>query len=447
MVRAVDSIGLPGRIARHARLSGTAGELAARLALERFLGVPIDRPAYARRLKATLGALRGPLVKIAQLVAAIPGAVPPEFAHELAELQNNAPPMGWPLVKRRMAAELGTDWRRRFRAFERAAAAASLGQVHRAVDLDGHHLACKLQYPGIASAATADMQQIKVALALFARYDRAISTDEVYAEISERLAEELDYRIEARNVALFAEMLRHDATIRVPAVVPALSTRRLLTMTWLDGQPVLDCATHRPGLAGRLAEMLFRAWYGPFFQFGVLHGDPHPGNYTVGADGTVNLLDFGCVRTFEPALVAGVIDLYHAVQHRDAALAERAYRSWRFTRLTKPIIDILNIWARFVFEPLCDDRERTIHGDQGEAYGLEAAAKVHGELRRLGGVAVPREFVLMDRVAIALSALFIRLDARANWHRLFEEQIAGFDSRGLQVRQRDLLCRHGLSPD
>ena len=442
MAQSLDSISLPGRIARHARLSRTAGGLAARLALERFLGVPLDRPGYARRLRTTLGTLRGPVVKIAQLLATMPGAVPPEFAHELAGLQTNAPPMGWPMVKRRMAAELGADWRSRFRSFDRAAAAASLGQVHHAVDLDGRDLACKLQYPGIEAATAADMQQIKLALALFARYDRAISTDEVHTELSERLAEELDYRIEARNIALFAEILRDDANVHLPAVLPTLSTRRLLAMDWLEGEPVLACAARRPELVGDLAQTIFRAWYAPFFGYGVLHGDPHPGNYTVRVDGTLNLLDFGCIRVFPPALVEGVIDLYRAVQTGDGELAERAYRCWRFARLTKPMVEVLNIWARFIFEPLCDDRERTIHGDQDDAYGLEAAAKVHAELRRQGGVDVPREFVLMDRVAIALSALFIRLSAKANWHRLFEEQIAGFDRAALGDRQSGLLSRH-----
>src|SRR5579864_1041734 len=131
--------------------------LGARLAGERYLGVPIDRERHAADLKAALGGIKGPLMKVAQLLATIPDALPKEYVDELVQLQANAPAMGWPFVKRRMEGELGAGWQRRFRDFERIAArAASLGQVHRATALDGIALACKLQYPDMASAVEAD---------------------------------------------------------------------------------------------------------------------------------------------------------------------------------------------------------------------------------------------------------------------------------------------------
>jgi predicted unusual protein kinase regulating ubiquinone biosynthesis (AarF/ABC1/UbiB family) len=137
---------LAGRMRRYARVSATVGGLAARLAGARYLGLEVDRARHAAELRSALGGIKGPLMKVAQLLATIPDALPGEYAGELAQLQANAPPMGWTFVKRRMATELGPDWQRKFRRFEHEAArAASLGQVHRAEALDGSLLACKLQ--------------------------------------------------------------------------------------------------------------------------------------------------------------------------------------------------------------------------------------------------------------------------------------------------------------
>src|SRR5580658_8068119 len=209
-----DEDSLPGRMRRYARVSTAMGGLAARLAGERYLGLPLDRARHAADLKAALGGIKGPLMKVAQLLATIPEALPQEYIHELTQLQANAPSMGWPFVRRRMAAELGPDWRARFAAFEQdAAAAASLGQVHRATSLDGAALAVKLQYPDMQSAVEADLNQLKLVFAIYARYDRAISTGEIHAEIAARLREELDYGLEARHMALYGTMLADEARI------------------------------------------------------------------------------------------------------------------------------------------------------------------------------------------------------------------------------------------
>jgi predicted unusual protein kinase regulating ubiquinone biosynthesis (AarF/ABC1/UbiB family) len=225
-----DDDNLGGRMRRYARVSTAMGGLAARLAGERYLGLPIDRTRHAADLKAALGGIKGPLMKLAQLLATIPDAIPKEYASELAGLQANAPPMGWPFVRRRMQAELGADWPRRFKSFEHEAArAASLGQVHHAIAHDGAELACKLQYPDMASAVEADLNQLKLVMSLFERYDRAITTDEIHAEIAERLREELDYRREAAHMRLYRAMLAEVPEVVVPEPFPELSTARLLT--------------------------------------------------------------------------------------------------------------------------------------------------------------------------------------------------------------------------
>src|SRR5439155_22099084 len=143
-----DDNSFPGRVRRYAQVSTAMGGLAARLAGERYLGIGFDRGRHAAELKAALGGIKGPLMKVAQLLATMPDGLPKEYVEELAQLQANAPAMGWPFVRRRMAGELGLGWEAKFRAFEKTAArAASLGQVHRATALDGTALACKLQYP------------------------------------------------------------------------------------------------------------------------------------------------------------------------------------------------------------------------------------------------------------------------------------------------------------
>jgi predicted unusual protein kinase regulating ubiquinone biosynthesis (AarF/ABC1/UbiB family) len=434
-----------GRVRRYARVSATVGGLAARLAGARYLGMSVDRARHAADLKTALGGIKGPLMKVAQLLATIPDALPREYAGELAQLQANAPPMGWAFVKRRMASELGPHWEKKFRRFERAAArAASLGQVHRADGLDGRLLACKLQYPDMASAVEADLTQLRLALAIYERYDRAVTMSEIHGEISARLREELDYLREAAHLRFYRAALAGEAHVHVPEVVPELTTRRLLTMTWLEGTPLLEAAGAPLAERNEIARNLFHAWYVPFYGYGVIHGDPHLGNYTVRGDRAVNLLDFGCVRVFRASFVKGVIDLYHALDREDEALAVAAYESWGFENLSREMIDVLNRWARFLYAPLMDDRKRRIQEAQTGSYGREVAEDVHREIRRLGGVRPPREFVFMDRAAIGLGSVFMHLKAEINWHRLFHGLIDDFDADAVARRQKKALKAAGV---
>jgi predicted unusual protein kinase regulating ubiquinone biosynthesis (AarF/ABC1/UbiB family) len=387
---------------------------------------------------------------VAQLLSTIPDALPDEYVQELIQLQSNAPSMGWPFVKRRMAAELGPDWEKKYAEFGReAVAAASLGQVHRARHKDGRVLACKLQYPDMDSAVDADLRQLRLVFAIYERYDRAVNTREIHAEISARLREELDYEREARHMRLYAHMLRDEDGVSVPEPIAELCTRRLLTMTWLDGVKLLELKGAPVARRNRVAINMFRAWYVPFYFYGVIHGDPHLGNYTArlsdrnGDDG-VNLLDFGCIRVFHPKFVGGVIDLYHALDKGDQALAVHAYETWGFKGLSKEMIAVLNQWAAFVYAPLMEDRPRLIEETNSGVYGREVAEKVHRDIRRLGGVTPPREFVLMDRAAIGLGSVFMHLKAEINWHRQFHDLIRDFDAKALGRRQAAALRKAGI---
>ena len=427
-----------GRVARFARVSAGLTGVAARGTARRLTGTKAISAANAADLTKVLGNLRGPVMKVAQFIATVPGVLPPEVAAPLLTLQTSAPPMGAAFVRRRMASELGADWEKKFSSFEReAAAAASLGQVHRAVAKDGRLLACKLQYPDMGAAVDADVRQLKGWLALQRGVDPTIDTREFGHEVSARLIEELDYVLEAAHMRLYTIMLADRDDIAVPEPVAALSTKRLLTMTWLEGKPILEFEKADLKIRNAASTALFKAWWRPFARFGAIHGDPHLGNYAVRKDGGINLLDYGCVRTFTPAFVEGVVGLYRALQTGDDALAAKSYRAWGFAKVTPEMVGVLNMWAKFIFSPLLDDRVRVVDdGVPAAEYGMKQANEVHAKLKEIGGIKLPREFVFMDRAAIGLGGALIRLGARLNFHQLFEEEIADFDVDALAKRQR-----------
>ncbi|WP_262273185.1 ABC1 kinase family protein [Microvirga yunnanensis] len=438
------------RAARYARVGANMGGVAARMAGARLFGGDARDASNAAVLAQALGGLKGPIMKVAQLLATIPDLIPPEYAAELQKLQSEAPPMGAAFVKRRMQAELGAQWQSRFGSFDLTpAAAASLGQVHRASTKDGEKLACKLQYPDMQSAVEADLKQLELVFALHRRMDPAIDTREIAKEIGERVREELDYEREAKHAALYAQALTDVAEVRVPRVHPDLSTRRLLSLEWLEGEKILGFTEAPVEIRNRLAVAMFKAWWHPFSHAAVIHGDPHLGNYTVfSEDGEaqgINLLDYGCIRIFHPRFVGGVVDLYRGLQTDDRARVVHAYETWGFKSLSNELIDILNIWARFIYAPLLDDRVRTVaDGVKPGEYGRRQAFEVHKALKEKGPVTVPREFVFMDRAAVGLGAVFLHLKAELNYHRLFENEIDRFSLDNLEHKQKEALAAAGL---
>ncbi len=426
-----------GRVAQvGANLTGAAAA--------RFMG---GDERFARALKEALGRSKGPLMKVAQLLATIPDLLPAAYAEEFRKLQSNAPAMGWPFVQRRMRAELGADWQGKFARFEHeAAAAASLGQVHRAALHDGRAVACKLQYPDMASAVEADLAQLRTLLGVFKSVEGSVDSSEAIIEVGDRLREELDYARELKQMRLFALMLAREPRIRTPEPIDALSTKRLLTMTWLDGKGLLHWVNEDQETRNRIADLLFAAWWGPMTHYGVIHGDPHLGNYalTEGAE-RLHLLDFGCVRIFPPRFVSGVVNLYTSLRAEDRDGVAAAYESWGFRNLNNELIDALTIWARFIYGPLLDDRERTIADDVSPAeYGRRELMEVRRRLKSLDPVLIPREFVFMDRAALGLGAAFLHLRARRNFARMFQDSIENYEETALAARQAEALGAAGL---
>ena len=425
------------RVARYANLGTSAGSIALKFLGTRLLNKEHEK--NAEDLKNILGSLKGPIMKIAQLLSTVPDLLPDEYVNELTKLQSNAPPMGWNFVKRRMKNELGFDWLDSFDSFEKEPfAAASLGQVHRAV-YKGENVVCKLQYPDMNSIVDADVNQLKLIFSIYKKIDSSIDTSEIQKEISVRIKEELEYKQEQKHIQLFNLIFNEFNEVRIPKVYKEISTNRLISMNFLPGNKLLHFKKYPHAIRQKIAKNMFTAWYYPFYKYGVIHGDPHLGNYSSDKNANINLLDFGCIRIFKPSFVKGVIDLYHAIKNNDTDLAIHAYESWGFENISKDLIDVLNIWAKFLYSPLMENKLRKMQDTNSSTYGAEAASKVHRELKKIGGVKPPREFVFMDRAAIGLGSVFLHLDAKLNWYKLFHELIDGFNENSLKKRQRDAI--------
>ena len=422
------------------------GGLATKIAGEKYFGLYFDNNKHAKKLTSALGKIKGPLMKLAQLTATIPDILPPEYTKELADLQSNAPPMGWLFVKRRMAAELSSDWQKSFIEFDKEATrAASLGQVHKAVLPNKKVFACKLQYPDMESAVTADLVQLKMIFSIYQSYNKAIKTDEIYKEITERLKEELDYVREKKLMNVFNNIFSDSEFVHVPEVVDKLSTNRLLTMSWLEGQSILKYKNAKKEIRNILAKNMFYTWYKQFYEYGIIHGDPHLGNYTVQNNLSINLFDFGCMRIFKGRFIQGVIDLYFALQNNDKARAVYAYEQWGFTNITNARLAVLNKRAVFIYSPLMRDKVQKIQENDSGIYGAKIAAEVHSELKKLGGVKPPKEFVFMDRAAVGLGSVFIHLKAEVNWYKIFHTLIENFNEKQLDKKQQKALKLSNVS--
>jgi len=435
-----ESRSIAKQIKRYAQVGGVVGKLATKLASQKYLGVKLDKGKHALEIREALGGIKGPLMKVAQLSATIPDLLPEEYTKELMHLQSNAPPMGWLFVKRRMATELSLDWQKQFKQFDKEATrAASLGQVHKAVLNNNKTVACKLQYPDMQSAVSADLSQLKMIFSIYQSYNKAIKTDDVYKEITERLNEELDYEREKKLMNVFNKIFSKNNFIHVPKTFEKLSTKRLLTMSWLEGKSILTYKDAKKETRNLLARNMYYAWYKPFFDYGVIHGDPHLGNYSVQEDLSINLYDFGCMRIFRSKFIKGVIDLYFALQKNDEALAVHAFEQWGFNDMTKEKLKILSKWANFLYAPLMENKVQKIQENDSGVYGAQIASEVYKELKKIGGVKPPKEFVFMDRAAVGLGSVFMHLRAEVNWYRVFHELIDNFNQKNLTERQQNTL--------
>ena len=421
------------------KVGTNVGGFLAKTATKSLLG--ISNKNIPVELTDLLGNLKGPIMKVAQILSTIPDALPKEYSQQLSKLQAEAPSMNWLFVKRRMRNELGYNWDNNFKDFEKTAnKAASLGQVHKAVLNEGSKIvACKLQYPDMASAVEADLGQLKIIFKIYSSYNKSIQIREIYKEIEARLKEELDYKLEHKHSKIFKYIHKKNTFINIPKVYQNFSTQRLLVMEFLDGKKLINFKNSSQKIRNDLAKKLFIAWYFPFYKYGIIHGDPHLGNYSVDKKNNINLFDYGCIRIFPAKFVKGVIDLYFALKEDDKHKIKLAYKAWGFKDIDDKLMNVLNKWALFLYDPILKNEIRKIQDSDSGIYGAKIASEVHKELRKYGGVKPPREFVFMDRAAVGLGSIFIHLRAEINWYKLFHELIKDFSVKKLEKNQKSAL--------
>ena len=433
------------RLKRYSKVTTSLTTLATQFAGKKYLNLDLSDQNYAAQITEILGNLKGPLMKVAQLSATIPDLLPEEYARKLAELQSNAPPMSWVFVKRRMKAELGENWQDIFLSFDKEASfAASLGQVHKASLPNKDNVACKLQYPDMASAVEADLGQLKIIFKIYSSYNKSIQIREIYKEIEARLKEELDYKLEHKHLKVFNVIHQKNDYIKIPKVYEKISTNRLLVMQYLEGKKLIEYKNAPQKLRNELAKKLFMAWYYPFYKYGIIHGDPHLGNYSVDKKNNINLFDYGCVRIFPAKFVKGVIDLYFALKENDNSKIKKAYEAWGFKDIDDKLMAVLNKWALFLYDPILKNEVRRIQDSDSGIYGAKIAGEVHKELKKYGGVKPPREFVFMDRAAVGLGSIFIHLKAEINWYKLFHALIKDFSVKTVDNNQKKALKFAGI---
>ncbi|HVT65836.1 MAG TPA: AarF/ABC1/UbiB kinase family protein [Mycobacteriales bacterium] len=389
----------------------------------------------ADRYVEALGRSKGALMKVGQLVSFVPlgAAIPPESQRivqtALSRLQAQAPPMAPDLAAEVVAAELGAPPDKVFRDFEAMPfAAASIGQVHRATLPDGRPVAVKVQYPGVGEAIRTDLKNAELIAVLF-QFLRSvmpgmsqIDPKLVAAEISERVTEELDYCIEAKNQQDFADAYRGHPFVRIPEVVAEFSTERVLTQDLATGRPWIEALDADQDLKDKWSEVIYRFVFGSLRRLCLFNADPHPGNYLFGDDGTVTFLDFGCVKRFDPAQVALMQDVVRAaVLGNGEVIRDRFIRSGLFDEATAPSGEDLLAWWGAPMRMLTAPQPFRITRDHVSETVLTEFSPLGPSADVVRRMQVARDFIFMSRVDVGLMSVLGELEPTGNWRGIYEE--------------------------
>ncbi len=377
----------------------------------------------ARRIVEGSSQLRGAFLKLIQMLSMRHDLLPGEALDVLKATQSGVPPMNYSTISDQIRKELGKRPEQIFRTFDQTAfAAASLGQVHRAKLKDGREVAVKVQYPGVASTVDQDLKNLKLLLKTLGSLARDVMRQKVdvniiYAELEERLKEELDYLLEARRMTEYGKFFADDPGIVIPRVVGDLSSRRVLTMTFIDGYPLMDV------LGGAVEEDLRRwvarkcsefAWR-QVLEFGSLHTDFHPGNYVVSFHPKMGVLDFGSIRRFSEAIRKGYLQVAKAIlDDDDKSLASGLVKLGFIDRAQdpKPMLKVIHI----LFEPMYTRGEF-----DPASYDTVKKAQQVGELALENKLyKSPGHAVFLLRALVGLEGIITRLGVKDNYRSVFE---------------------------
>ena len=378
----------------------------------------------ARRIVEGSKQLRGAFMKLIQMLSTRADLLPGEAIDILRTTQSSVPPMDYKLIAQQIRREFSKSPDQLFASFETEAfAAASLGQVHRARLKSGEEVAVKIQYPGVDATVEQDLRNLKLLLRTLQAIAgdvmrQKIDTKTVYAELEERLREELDYVNEARNINQFRQLLGGDPDILIPRVVKELSSRRVLTMTYIDGYPLADVfgEASDPELRAWVARKYYKLVWRQVLEFGVLHTDPQPGNYLVTYHPHLAILDFGSVRRFSDQVRRSSIQLAQSILKRDdrgvgAALLKLGYLDRG--QDPAPLVRVIYI----LFEPVITDRP--FHPDEYDAIGKAAAVGEMAFEHKL--YKSPRHSIFLLRALIGLDGIMKGLGVRQNYCAMFRE--------------------------
>jgi predicted unusual protein kinase regulating ubiquinone biosynthesis (AarF/ABC1/UbiB family) len=433
--RPATSVAGTSRLVRNSMLARMGGATAASYAMHRarrvFAAVErreeLDRRfelKTAEQVVATLGNLKGALMKIGQLASYLDQGLPEHVRTALAQLQADAPPMSPELVDAAVRAELGARPHELFATWDPIPiAAASIGQVHRGITHDGRAVAVKVQYPGVDDAIRSDLDNAGAIFAGIAQLFPALDPEPVVAELRERLTEELDYRLEAEHQQRFADEYRDHPTIRVPQVVAELSTARVLTTELSDGVPFAEMLTWSDHERDLAAETIYRFAFGSLYGLGMFNGDPHPGNYLFHRGGQVTFVDFGLVKQFTRDEIDGFGRLIQAMALApDPARFRAELESLGVLVAGAPVTDeaVLDYFSHF-YEFVRVRGECTINEEYAAATirHMTDLSGPHGPVMR--AINVPASFVVIQRINLGLYAVIGQMNATADWRRITEE--------------------------
>ncbi len=366
--------------------------------------------------------LRGAFMKLIQILSMRSDLFPTEVLDILSVVQSSVPPMDYDLIRAQVENELGKDPEQLFQRFDKKAfAAASLGQVHRAQLPSGAEVVVKVQYPGVAETVEQDLKNLKAllsALTLIARdvMRQNFDATELYQEMEERLREELDYVNEAKNIAIFQRLFADDDEVIIPRVYPAFSSRRVLTLEYIEGykfQNVLAPGVDRE-LKDWVAVKYFEITWQQICSFGALHTDPHPGNYLITYHPKIAILDFGSVRFFPDEIRAGYRRLTQAVLARDEKIMARCFLELGYLDPgddPEPLVRILYL----IFEPVLEDRPY----DPRDFHAVERAREVTNISLRHRIFKTPGHRLFLVRALLGLESYVQQFGTVTNWHRIF----------------------------
>jgi len=369
----------------------------------------------------TLGAMKGVMMKIGQMASYVDGGLSPAVRHTLARLQDSVPPMSPQLAAAVVEEELGAPPERAFARWDpRPIAAASIGQVHRAVTLDGRAVAVKVQYPGIAETIAADLRNVTLLRRMLKITAPAQDVDALLTELRDRIGEELDYRREAASQRLLAAYYSGHPTIHIPAIVSELSTRRLVTSELSGGARFAELSTwpqHERDLA---AETIYRFVFRSLYEVGAFNGDPHPGNYLFHPGGRVTFLDFGLVKHFTAAELQPLLQMARTVcVEHDPEAFRRSLEDAGFLRRGAPLsTSAITEHLAVFYDTIREPGPLTITSDYASS-----VVRRFFDLRSpvAGYISVPRPYVILQRINLGLFAVLGELSATADWRAITEE--------------------------